>query len=250
MFADEADVWDIRGKKDGMDGRLLTPEMKMAEVIEENYRLLRLLPRFGMGLGFGDCTAREWCEREGVSWRLFMMICNVYHREEYLPGEEELGEVEAGELVAYLERSHAYYLEQRLRAMEGRLEKVSATLPEGHGEVLGRFFRGYKEEVVRHFDYEERTVFPYIRDVTVGPPPGGYRIEVFRENHSNIDDKLNDLKNIIMKYLRGKQLGEEKIDLLFDIFSLEEDLAKHALIEDRILVPLVLKLEEGYEGGK
>ena len=52
MFADETDVLDIRGKKEVMEGRMLTPEMKMAEVIHANYRLLRLLPRFGMGLGF------------------------------------------------------------------------------------------------------------------------------------------------------------------------------------------------------
>ena len=50
-----------------------------------------------------------------------------------------------------------------------------------------------------------------------------------------------------MKYLQGSARGEEKINLLFDIFSLEEDLSKHSLIEDKILVPFVLKLEQRYD---
>ena len=95
--------------------------------------------------------------------------------------------------------------------------------------------------MIRHFDYEEVTVFPYISNMVKGARPGDYEIGVFRENHSNIDDKLNDLKNIIMKYL-----PDMRIRVLFGIFALEEDLSKHSLIEDKILIPLVMKLEQRY----
>ena len=95
-------------------------------------------------------------------------------------------------------------------------------------------------------DYEEVTVFPYISNMVKGARPGDYEIGVFRENHSNIDDKLNDLKNIIMKYLPGDTLSDMRIRVLFGIFALEEDLSKHSLIEDKILIPLVMKLEQRY----
>ena len=67
---------------------------------------------------------------------------------------------------------------------------------------MNLFFNEYKNEVIRHFDYEEVTVFPYISNMVKGARPGDYEIGVFRENHSNIDDKLNDLKNIIMNICR------------------------------------------------
>ena len=161
--------------------------------------------------------------------------------------EEEIEEIDVDQLIAYLKRSHLYYLDNRLAAIEQKLNDIGETCPVEHRQILNRFFEGYKNEVISHFEYEERTVFPYILDVTVGSRPKDYRIEVFKENHSNIDDKLNDLKNIIMKYLQGSARGEEKINLLFDIFSLEEDLSKHSLIEDKILVPFVLKLEQRYD---
>ena len=113
-------------------------------------------------------------------------------------------------------------------------------------QILNLFFNEYKNEVIRHFDYEEVTVFPYISNMVKGARPGDYEIGVFRENHSNIDDKLNDLKNIIMKYLPGDTLSDMHIRVLFGIFALEEDLSKHSLIEDKILVPLVMKLEQRY----
>lgn len=247
MLGNESIISNICNKNEYMEARLFTADMKLAEVIHIDYQLLLLLPRFGMNLGFGDKTVREWCDKSGVSCRLFLMICNVYNCGQYLPGEEEIEEINVDQLIAYLKRSHLYYLDNRLAAIEQKLNDIGETCPVEHRQILNRFFEGYKNEVISHFEYEERTVFPYILDVTVGSRPKDYRIEVFKENHSNIDDKLNDLKNIIMKYLQGSARGEEKINLLFDIFSLEEDLSKHSLIEDKILVPFVLKLEQRYD---
>ena len=247
MLGNESIISNICRKNENMETRLFTADMKLAEIIHIDYRLLLLLPRFGMSLGFGDKTVQEWCDKSGISCRLFLMICNVYNCEQYLPGEKEIEEIDVNQLIAYLQRSHLYYLDNRLDAIERELQDIGEACPPEHRQILKRFFEGYKNEVISHFDYEEKTVIPYILDVTGGSRPEDYRIEVFKENHSNIDDKLNDLKNIIMKYLQGSSRGEEKINLLFDIFSLEEDLSKHSLIEDKILVPFVLKLEQRYD---
>ena len=71
-----------------------------------------------------------------------------------------------------------------------------------------------------------------------------YSIEQFEENHSNIDETLNDLKNIVMKYLPDTCDTVLRNEVLYRIFRLEEDLLKHTLVEDNILIPLVNKLEE------
>ena len=51
------------------------------------------------------------------------------------------------------------------------------------------------------------------------------------------------MTQIIFKYLPGNVSPEDSIDVVFDIFQLSADLNKHALIEDRILVPYVEMLE-------
>ena len=212
-----------------MKSHLFSADMKLADVIHADYSLLLLLHRFGINLGFGDKTVRECCEANHVSCTLFLMICNVYSNEQYLPTEKEIEGIDTIE--------PAYGIPSKW---------ISEGCEQQHQQILNLFFNEYKNEVIRHFDYEEVTVFPYISNMVKGARPGDYEIGVFRENHSNIDDKLNDLKNIIMKYLPGDTLSDMHIRVLFGIFALEEDLSKHSLIEDKILVPLVMKLEQRY----
>ena len=82
-----------------MNAPLFTDEMKLADIIHLNYRLLLLFPRLGMNLGFGDKTVKEWCESSAVSPQLFLMICNVYNCEQYLPGEQEIEEIDVNQLI-------------------------------------------------------------------------------------------------------------------------------------------------------
>lgn len=221
--------------------------MKLADILHADYRLLLLLPRFGLNLGFGDRTIDECCKANSVPTDLFLIICNIYTCDHYLPSEKEIRTIDVWELITYLERSHAYYLEKRLQAIQIRLQNIAENYQPNHRKILNRFFKEYRDEVIGHFDYEEKTVFPYILNLLKGHKTAGYEIEIFERNHSNIDDKLNDLKNIIIKYLPENSSAAERTNVLFDIFSLEEDLSKHSLIEDKILIPLVQKLEEDYD---
>ena len=68
-----------------------------------------------------------------------------------------------------------------------------------------------------------------------------------QHNHSNINEKLNDLKNIITKYLNEEYSSPLSFELLADIYIVEKDLCKHSLIENRLLIPLVEKMEKSNE---
>lgn len=229
-----------------MTSSLFTPAMKLADLIHADYKLLLLLPRFGLNLGFGDKTVEECCRQNQVSAPLFVMICNIYTYSHYLPGNEELALIDLRQLIRYLQCSHSYYLDNRILTLQDQLSAISGNGNTPHQKILNRFFEEYKNEVIHHFEYEEKTVFPYILNMEQRYGQGGYSIEIFEQNHTNIEDKLNDLKNIVIKYLPGTDLLIEKTRMLFNIFSLEEDLCKHTLIEDKILIPLVQKQEKGY----
>ena len=60
-------------------------------------------------------------------------------------------------------------------------------------------------------------------------------------------EKLNDLKNIIIKYLPEEYSSPLRFEILKDIYDIEKDLQKHSLIENRLLVSLVQKIEKSYE---
>lgn len=229
-----------------MKPTFFTANMKLADIIHADYRLLVLLPRFGLNLGFGDKTVKECCEKNQIPASFFVMICNIYAFERYLPDSREIETIDIEQLISYLLKSHDYYLHNRIQGIYELLQAIAENCEQQHRKILNRFFEEYQKEVVNHFNYEEKTVFPYIQNVIRGEQYTGYDIGIFGQNHSNIDDKLNDLKNIVIKYLPGDAMLQEKITMLSNIFSLEEDLNRHVLIEDKILIPLVRKLEDRY----
>ena len=57
--------------------KVFSENMKMADLILGNSKLLLMLPRFGMDLGFGDRSIAEVCRKSNVSPQFFLMICNV-----------------------------------------------------------------------------------------------------------------------------------------------------------------------------
>jgi DNA-binding NarL/FixJ family response regulator len=108
--------------------------------------------------------------------------------------------------------------------------------------MLSSFCEKYRQEAVAHFKYEEDVVFPYIRQLLDGGKPA-YKISEYGSNHSDIDSALEDLKNIIVKYLPGACTVEKSHPVLSELFAFGYDLRKHTLLEDTILIPLVERLD-------
>lgn len=220
------------------------PSIKISELINANYNLLWTIDRMGLGFGFGEDTVEEICNKRGTNTNTFLLICNVYSIDGYTPSKELLDNIDIRDIVRYLRRSHSYYLEVAVKYLEEALEKMLESCDDKHKNIIRQFFVGYKEELGKHFDYEETIVFPYIFGVLQSKDTGNYDIIQYEENHSNIEEKLNDLKNIVMKYLPDSCNSGSISNVLFYIYRLEEDLEKHTLIEDEILVPIVNKLEK------
>ena len=130
----ESIISNICGKNKDMNSHLFSADMKLADVIHADYSLLLLLHRFGINLGFGDKTVRECCEANHVSCTLFLMICNVYSNEQYLPTEKEIEGIggNVDQLIAYLKNSHSYYLENRMLSIQEQLKEISEGCEQQH----------------------------------------------------------------------------------------------------------------------
>ena len=230
-------------RKKTSDSKFFSAAMKLADLIDINYRLLGVLSRVGIGFGFGDETVAEACAHSHVNVNTFLLICNVYTFEGYRPGPDRLEETDLRDVVKYLHSSHAYYMGVAVQNLANAISRAIAPCDEPRKRVIWKFFAEYKEELARHFEYEENTVFPYVESVLTHRAEDGFTILQYEENHSNIEEKLDDLKNIVMKYLPQECDDNEILTVLVHLYALGEDLAKHTFIEDEILVPVVNQLE-------
>lgn len=230
---------------DKHNGKLLSTGMKMAELPEADHRLLGVIRRLGINFGFGEKTIEEVCAESNVNPHTLLLISKIYIIDDYVPSKEEISRSSMKDIVTYLHNSHHYYMGKALETLEKTVNEMTGNCDEKHCQILTRFYKGYKSEILKHFEYEEATVFPYIKELSEGAVTGtGYRIGQYEESHSNVEEKLNDLKNIVMKYLPQSCDSNLIQDVLDCLYRLEDDLGKHTYIEDEILVPMAAAREK------
>ena len=223
--------------------------MKMADLIASDISLLSILQRLNITLGFGEATVAEVCAEHNISDVLFLMICNIYSFREYQPQIETLADDDIRNITMYLKASHKYYSTICFPALHNNIHKMVQELDDISRKLIDKFYDDYDNEVNNHFQYEEEVVFPYIENLLNGKQTstGEYSISLFEHNHGNVNEKLNDLSNIIIKYLDKAYTSPLRFEILNEIQSIGNDLLKHSNIENKLLVPLVEKIERRYE---
>ena len=220
-----------------------TSRMKMADIISANHSLLLVLPRLGIHLGFGEQSLQEVCNRYQIDVDFVLLIFNVYSFDNYLPAADTLASTNLKPLVPYLQSSHHYYLSERLPHIKRHLLNVATHAGDRYGTVLRQFFADYEHEVQDHFAYEEEHIFPLLQEgVPSSSNTGRQSLSAsghLSHNHSDLVDRLSDLTSIVLKYIPGDSLTEELNELVFGIMQLSSDLEKHALLEEKILMPYI-----------
>lgn len=237
---------------------LMTKDQTLANLLHSNIELLSLLRRFNIELGFGDKTIDEVCSLKGINVDFFIEIVNIYHNKDYFPAVK-LKVISISLIVDFLKKSHKYYNNEIIPAIEKLIQQL---VWEGYDhernlKVLKKFFDEYRKEVKAHTTHEEETVYPYtvyIAELYEGKGHKEnyyermeeYSITDYSDEHNNIEEKLTDLKNIIIKYLPPPRNQDIIFSILRKLFMLEKDLNHHAAIEEKILVPKILEMEKKY----
>lgn len=218
---------------------------RLADLIMARPQLLGTLSRFGISLGFGDKTVSQVCRQSGVDTGFFLLMCNVYSFSDYVPTLAQLMRTDMAGLVPFLKKSHDYYRDKRLKHISNHIGRIADLLPDERSrDAFSTFFKAYCTEVCDHFASEEEHVFPHIEALQHGKTDISYHISDFRQSHGDLREKLDDLTQIIFKYLPVSASGEESIDVITDLLQLSTDLKNHNVVEEKIMMPYVRQLEK------
>lgn len=230
-------------------------DMKLAEVIHHDFSLIPVINRFGIHLGFGDGTIEEICDDRAVNTEFFLTILNTYHDPQYFP-KKHLQSFHSAMLIEYLRMAHQFYLDQKIPEIKNLIFRLTEESDQNKDryQLALDFFKEYEEEFTRHIDREEKLVYPYIYELEKAIESGkvpeelmqrmkSYSIMDYEDEHDNVEEKLFDLKNLIIKYLPAPSNESTSYRILLELFELEKDLREHARIEDMILVPKVEAME-------
>ncbi len=232
---------------------------KIASVVHHSFQLLPVLNRFGIRLGVKEKTIEEICEEKGLNLHFVLAIINAYHNESYFP-EKELQSIPAKEIIRYLRKTHDYYINYILKHIDTLLVRFIESEKGDKKElkIIETFYSRYKEELVQHINDEEKDVFPYVLRLEAWLEDENTHkefnepltIEEYEKEHSNVDEKLNDLKNLLIKFVEPNYDDNLCNTFLSAIYQFEKDLKDHSRIEDLILVPKVMDMEKQVKYGR
>lgn len=218
----------------------ISGDSKLSDLIIEFPDVLSALEHFGIPLGIGDKTINETAGQYNIKPNVVLVIIKMYCKE--IP-TETLAKNEIYDFLNFLKTSHDHFKQIKIPVLKKLIENFSMEIPLEHGKVLIAFFDNYIKEVDEHFLYEDEIVFPYVDSVLNENNTKKYKITEFERNHTDIEQKLLDLKNILIKYIPSTIVSASRKQILNELINLEKDLGYHTLLEDNILVPFVKAIE-------
>lgn len=219
----------------------ITAESKLADILKINLNLLFVLNQFGIPLGFGERSIKEVCLKQEVHLEAFLALLQFHHQPEKADFDQ-LSELSTQDIIGYLKASHGYFLEFRLPNICSQLKLA---LPDsGARNTILSYFEEYETEVREHMHYENEVFFPYVEQLVNGLISKEYSVNEFESRHNDIEEKLNDLINLLLKYIPVQGNMYRLSDVLEELQLCNRELDRHRLLEDEVLVPKIRRIEK------
>lgn len=236
---------------------MIHKETKLADLIYADVFTLSILERLNIQLGFEDKTIFDICEELNLNDELFIDIINLFIHGIIPDNFKNKNGKYLLDLIEYLKTTHKYYLSYKIPQIEKLIHQIELSETDRNEDLnlLNNFFKNYKIEFIKHIENEEEQVFPYIVELFLCHVSNNFNNEIltkikeqpisnFEKEHDNLDEKLNDLKNLIVKYFKPFKNWELVHQILVILFELEKDVYEHAQLEDLILIPIVQSIEQ------
>ncbi|MEA5130087.1 MAG: hypothetical protein VB074_18125 [Proteiniphilum sp.] len=222
--------------------------MKMADLIDGNPYLLLMLQHFNIDFRVSDRTVSQLCNQYDISEQLFISIANLYNGSG-IRGERPFTRKDLLQVIDFLKSTHDYYRFDKYPQISTYIRQLQENHPEKELKLLEKFFNEYFTEVREHLDYEDEVAFPYFITL-LGSDKNNNEQEVYSsreysDHHTDIELKLKDLKNLLLKYIKIDNDLDLRRKLFMSLYEVEFDLYIHSLIEETILIPSGIEIEGG-----
>lgn len=175
------------------------------------------------------------------------------------PSEVDWSHSSLSDLIEYIEDKHHVFTRDELQNLEPLVEKVVRVHGDSHPELarVQGLFRNLADDLAPHLQKEETVLFPYIRDLerrslmqlsapmpffgTVQNP-----VRMMTAEHDTVGDLLREMRSATGDYLPPAGACPSYTGLYHRLAELERDLHRHIHLENNILFPRAIELEEAF----
>ena len=178
------------------------------------------------------------------------------------PGEAEaLKKVTLTELIRYIEDTHHVFTRQEINGLVPLMAKVASRHGENHPELLELefVFNELCNDLMPHLEKEERVLFPFIENLERSSTKGVTTpmscfgsvqnpVRMMMMEHDTAGDLLRRMRELSRDYAIPEGACPSYTGLYYRLEAFERDLHQHIHLENNLLFPKAVELEEAAFG--
>ena len=228
----------------------------LSEIVTDNYHTSAVFDKYDLDFCCrGNITFENACKENSLDPEIvFAEIEKVYSNSIF--NDQRYDEWELDFLIDYILNIHHKYVSRMIPVIAEHCNKVVASHGESHPELnkIFEIFSIMYKDLKQHMLKEEQMLFPYIRKLvkakqnktkTERPYFGSVRnpIRMMESEHENAGDGFHEIKRRSNNYSIPEDGCETYAVLYKELKEFEDDLHKHIHLENNILFPKAIELE-------
>jgi regulator of cell morphogenesis and NO signaling len=176
-------------------------------------------------------------------------------------GQDDIARGPLDRLVDHIETTHHGYVRSALPIIAQRLAKLQDVHGARHPELarIGAVFAELASELTQHMLKEERVLFPYVRDLAENAqercgrlisPFGSVEnpIRMMEREHEHAGDAMRVIRELTNRYTAPEDGCTTYRVCMAELADFERDLHRHVYLENNILFPRAIALENRSAG--
>jgi regulator of cell morphogenesis and NO signaling len=235
----------------------------VAEIAVQHPTTVRVFERFGIDYCCGGRKPlQEACNELQLSLEQVLEKLNEANGQ--LVGEDtpDWQSASLAKLIQHIVRRHHTFVRQELPRLNALSEKVRTRHGQTHDELnrIHEIVKQLGQELLSHMMKEELILFPYIarleHETGLGRPAGSCAfgtvanpIGVMTAEHDSAGTLMAEIRQLSSRYVPPENACPTYRALFFALREFEEDLHQHVHLENNVLFPRALRLEESQRNG-
>ncbi len=236
---------------------MINPEnMTLAEIVTENIRSAIVFEEYGLDFCCkGKRPLSEACADKKID--LQKVLNDLNNLSESNIGNQNHDDWQLNFMVDYIINNHHQYVRRMIPVISLHADKVASVHGQNHPETvrIADLFLAVREELEMHMMKEERILFPYIKELQDAkenntqasqPPFGSIQnpIRMMEAEHESAGDAMAEIRKLSENFNPPADACNTFRALYSELKEFEEDLHKHIHLENNLLFPKSIELEE------
>lgn len=233
-------------------------EKKVAEFVAENIKCAHIFKKYGIDFCCGgNVTVAAAASKKGIdTTSLFAELADAAASKE---DNISFSEYSPGELAEYIVNTHHKYVLEAIPLLKAYAEKVCRVHGDNHPPLLTirQLAETAFKELEMHLQKEEMILFPYLRllskaqteNKTVVPPPFGTvanPICMMEYEHEIAGEIFKQIRVLTNDYTPPEWACNTFKAYYDKLEEFEDDLHIHVHLENNVLFPKAIQLEQSY----